>query len=592
MVFSEDFISELKEKNDIEEIISEYVSIQRKGKNSVGLCPFHAERTPSFCVYPTNGSFYCFGCGAGGDVITFLRLAEHFDYVEAVKYLAERAGMNVVISDEEAESQKKKLLIYRMNRDAARFFHKCLYASENTKAVEYLTSRRISPKTVKCFGIGFSPNSGYALLNHLRNLGYDENDIVLANLAMKSSYSAGYSKPRDRFKNRIMFPIIDVRGNVVAFGARTISNEMPKYVNTADTPIFKKSSNLFALNFAKNSGQNKLILTEGYMDAISLHQSGFKNVVAGLGTALTLGQVKLLCRYADEVVLSYDADEAGQKAAKKAMDMLRRNGISVKILTIPQAKDPDEYIRSNGENGVVKFKNLVENSRSDTDFKLETLKKDLNLATTEGKIKYLTEASKILANCENSIERDIYSSKLCEETGIDKSSILAQVNKYLKSNAKKNQKREFKNVAKLTSAVNDKINKDKHKNLRAACAEEFILSYLINNQDMANNIFSKINEDMFVTSLNRRIFLSIKKLAQENRVVDINSISENLFSLEEIGRITKIACSYYPEIGTPQALKEYMQTLLEENQKNVINSEENSEIDIKNYISKLKNTKK
>lgn len=591
MVFSEDFISELKEKNDIEEIISEYVSIQKRGKNSVGLCPFHAERTPSFCVYPTNGSFYCFGCGVGGDVITFLRLAEHFDYVEAVKYLAERVGMNVVISDEEAESQKKKLLIYRMNRDAARFFHNCLYAPQNLKALNYLNSRRISPKTVKCFGIGFSPNSGYALFNHLRSIGYDENDIILANLAIKSNYSSGYSKPRDRFKNRIMFPIIDVRGNVVAFGARTISNEIPKYVNTADTPIFKKSSNLFALNFAKNSGQNRLILTEGYMDAISLHQSGFKNVVAGLGTALTLGQVKLLCRYTDEVVLSYDADEAGQKAAKKAMDMLRGNGLSVKILTIPQAKDPDEYIRTNGENGVVKFKNLVENSCSDTDFKLEILKKNLNLATTEGKIKYLTEASKILANCENSIERDIYSSKLCEETGIDKSSILAQVNKYLKSSAKSNQKKEFRHVARLTSAVNDKINADKHKNLRAACAEEFILSYLINNQDMANNIFSKINEDMFVTSLNRRIFLSIKKLAQENRVVDINSISEDVFSLEEIGRITKIACLYYPEIGTPQALKEYIQTLLEENQKNVINSEGNSEIEIKNYISKLKNKK-
>lgn len=588
MVFSEDFISELKEKNDIEEIISEYVNIQRKGKNSVGLCPFHAERTPSFCVYPMNGSFYCFGCGAGGDVITFLRLAEHFDYVEAVKYLAERAGMNIQISDEENEIHAKKLLLYKINRDAAKFFYKNLGTPEGKQAVEYLQSRHISAKTIKHFGIGYSPRSGYALADHLRSLGYKENDIVSANLAVKNSYS----KIKDRFKGRLMFPIIDVRGNVIAFGARTLSNEIPKYINTADTPIFKKSSNLFALNFAKNSGQDKLILTEGYMDAISLHQSGFNNAVAGLGTALTPGQVKLLGRHANEVILSYDADEAGQKAAKKAMSMLRENGINVKVLSIPQAKDPDEYIRSNGNDGIIKFKSLIENSLSDTEFKLKNLKNSLDIDSSEGKIKYLTSAAKLLALCENPIERDIYSSKLCEETGINKSSILLQIDKHLKSNIKKNQKKEFKNIAKTTSALNDKINKDKHKNLRAACAEEFILSYIINNPDVTNNIFSKINEDMFVTELNRKIFLSVKSLIEQNNVVDINSISKNGFSLEETGRIAKITCSYKPEMGTPQAVEEYVQTLCEEHQKNNITANQNSEIDIKNYIEKLKNTKK
>ena len=588
MVFSEDFISELKEKNDIEEIISEYVNIQRKGKNSVGLCPFHAERTPSFCVYPMNGSFYCFGCGAGGDVITFLRLAEHFDYVEAVKYLAERAGMNIQISDEENEIHAKKLLLYKINRDAAKFFYKNLGTPEGKQAVEYLQSRHISAKTIKHFGIGYSPRSGYALADHLRSLGYKENDIVSANLAVKNSYS----KIKDRFKGRLMFPIIDVRGNVIAFGARTLSNEIPKYINTADTPIFKKSSNLFALNFAKNSGQDKLILTEGYMDAISLHQSGFNNAVAGLGTALTPGQVKLLGRHANEVILSYDADEAGQKAAKKAMSMLRESGINVKVLSIPQAKDPDEYIRSNGNDGIIKFKSLIENSLSDTEFKLKNLKNSLDIDSSEGKIKYLTSAAKLLALCENPIERDIYSSKLCEETGINKSSILLQIDKHLKSNIKKNQKKEFKNIAKTTSALNDKINKDKHKNLRAACAEEFILSYIINNPDVTNNIFSKINEDMFVTELNRKIFLSVKSLIEQNNVVDINSISKNGFSLEETGRIAKITCSYKPEMGTPQAVEEYVQTLCEEHQKNNITANQNSEIDIKNYIEKLKNTKK
>lgn len=587
MVFSEDFISELKERNNIEEIISEYVNINRKGKNLLGLCPFHAERTPSFCVYPNNGSFYCFGCGVGGDVITFLRLAEHFDYVEAVKYLAERVGMNVMVSDEENEIHKQKALIYKVNRDAAKFFHNSLMSSAGANAVRYLQGRHISPKTVKHFGLGYAPPSGYALTDHLKRIGYSEEVIVLANLAMKTKYS----KCRDRFKDRLMFPIIDVRGNVIAFGGRTLKNEIPKYVNTSDTPVFKKSSNLFALNFAKNSGQNKLILTEGYMDAVSLHQSGFSNTVAGLGTALTLGQVKLLGRYSDEVVLSYDADEAGQKAAKKAMDMLRENGINVKILSIPKAKDPDEYIRSNGKDGAIKFRNLVDESKSDTEFKLENLKAKFDVLSPEGKIKYLTEAAKVLSNCENAIERDIFSSKLCEETGISKSAVLLQIEKYRKANLTKHKKSEFKNISKVTSAVNDKVNKEKRENLRAACAEEAVLSCIINNPDIANNIFSRISEDAFVTDLNKRIYRVVKQFTEQNKSFDVSLLSESEFSLEETGRITKIMCSYTPNMGTSESINEYINTLLEERRKKNIKSEI-SESEIKKYIEALKATKK
>lgn len=584
MIFSEDFVSELKEKINIEDIISEYVNVNRRGKNLIGLCPFHAERTPSFCVYPNNGSFYCFGCGAGGDVITFLRLAEHLDYVEAIKYLAERAGMNVQISDEENDIHKKKMLVYKINRDAAKFFHNCLIGDLGSEAIKYLASRHISMKTLKHFGLGYSPPSGYGLLDYLKSIGYHDDDIVLSNLAVKS-----YSKPKDRFKNRLMFPIIDVRGNVVAFGGRTLSNEKPKYINTADTPVFKKSSNLFALNFAKNSGKSSIILTEGYMDAVSLHQAGFTNAVAGLGTALTLEQVKLLGRYSDEVVLSYDTDEAGQKAASKAMQMLRENGINIKVLSIPKAKDPDEYIRSNGNDGIIKLRNLIEKSKSDTEFKLDQLKNGIQTETSEGKIKYLTEAAKILSNSENPIERDIYASKLSEEIGINKSSIMLQIDKYLKLNKKKSQKSSFKNITKITSAKNDKINKDKSRNLRAANAEESILSYVINNQNIANNIFSEINESMFATDLNRRIFLAIKDLNHQAKTIDINSFSKYDFSLEEIGRITKIICTYNPKIETTMTLKEYIRTLTQESEKrNIGNS---SESDIKKYIESLKNSK-
>lgn len=588
MVFSEDFISELKERNNIEEIISEYVNINRKGKNLLGLCPFHAERTPSFCVYPNNGSFYCFGCGVGGDVITFLRLAEHFDYVEAVKYLAERVGMNVMVSDEENEIHKQKALVYKVNRDAAKFFHNSLMSDKGAEAVNYLKSRHILPKTVKHFGLGYAPSSGYALSDYLKSLGYSEGVIILANLGMKTKYS----NCRDRFKDRLMFPIIDVRGNVIAFGGRTLKNEMPKYVNTSDTPVFKKSSNLFALNFAKSSGQNKLILTEGYMDAVSLHQSGFSNTVAGLGTALTLGQVKLLGRYSDEVVLSYDADEAGQKAAKKAMDMLRENGINVKVLSIPKAKDPDEYIRSNGKDGAVKFRNLVDKSKSDTEFKLENLKSKFDLSSSEGKIKYLMQAAKVLSNCESPIERDIFSSKLCEETGINKSAVSLQIEKYRKLNLKKRKKNEFKNISKVTAAVNDKINKEKRENLRAACAEESILSCIINNPDIANNIFSRIDENVFVTDLNKRIYKAVKKFTKQNKSFDVSLLSQEEFSLDEIGRITKIMCSYKPNMGTSESINEYINTLLEEKSKKSINKDEISESEIKKYIETLREKKK
>ena len=251
MIISEEFISELKARNDIEEIISSYVDLNRKGKNLMGLCPFHAERTPSFCVYPSNASFYCFGCGAGGDVITFLRLIEHYDYIETVKYLADRCGMNFEIDNQSDEIHRQKMLIYEMNREAAKFYYKSLFSPEGKVALNYLSERKLSSSTITHFGLGYSPKSGYSLVDYLKNKGYNIKDIVMSNLA----FSARNSGARDRFRGRLMFPIIDVRGNVIAFGARTLKNEVPKYINTSDTPVFKKSNNLFSLNFAKNSNE-------------------------------------------------------------------------------------------------------------------------------------------------------------------------------------------------------------------------------------------------------------------------------------------------------------------------------------------------
>lgn len=585
MILSEDFISELKSRNDIGEIIGEYVNLQQKGRNLMGLCPFHSERTPSFCVYPSNGSFYCFGCGAGGDVITFLRLIEHYDYIETVQKLAERAGMDFEISEEDNREHQKKLLIYKINRESAKFYHKCLAQDKENKAFKYLTTRGVQNKTITHFGLGFSPPSGYALVDYFKKIGYNMEDVVLADLAFKSR-SGHYV---DRFRNRLMFPIIDVRGNVVAFGARTMGNDIPKYINTSDTPVFKKSSNLFALNFAKKSGKNSLILTEGYMDVITLHQAGFTNAVAGLGTALTTNQVKLIARNAEEVIVSYDSDEPGKKAAAKAIEMLKNNSVAVKVVTIPKAKDPDEYIRTQGEKGEIKFRNLIENSKSDIEYKLSGIKGRYNLENDEDKVEYLTEAAKILASCNNSIEREVYAVRVSSEVGISKSSVMIQIEKYLKQRKKKERKKEFKNVEKFTSALNDKINPDKRNNLRASAAEESLISSVVNNPDIAKSVISKISANDLITSFNKRVFKVMEELALNDKSFDISNFSLYDFSFEEIGRITKMICGYNPQMGTKEAIDEYLKVIKEENTKNRFKDvTNNSEESIKEYIHSLK----
>lgn len=560
MNISDEFITELKEKIDLSELISDYVDLQRKGRNLMGLCPFHAERTPSFCVYPSNGSFYCFGCGVGGDAITFLRLIEHYDYLEAVKSMCDRAGMNFEINDEENKLHKKKLLIYEINRESARFYHKCLLSEQGKNARNYLKNRGISSSTITRFGLGYSPNDGHSLINYLKNKGYRSEDIILSNLAFKSRNL----KDIDRFFNRLMFPIIDVRGNVIAFGGRTLSNEQPKYLNTSDTLVFKKSNNLFALNFASKSKEKNLILAEGYMDVISLNQSGFSNAVATLGTSLTNQQVKLISRYSEEVILSYDSDTAGQKASERAIKLLKDNGLKVKVISIPNYKDPDEFLKSQGKDGAIKFKNLLEDSKNDIEYQLSVLKSACNLNTSDGKVKYLTESAKILATCANSIEREIYAMVISEEMGVRKSIVLIQIEKYIRENLRKYKSKEIKNIEKSISGLNDNINKEKHKNLRATYAEENLLSCIMNDDSVSQNIVSNLSPELFETQFNRRIFECIRDIVIKGKKIDISTISRYEFSFKEIGRITKMICGYDKNKGTKDCINEYIRTMKKE----------------------------
>ena len=346
MALPDGFLYELKERSDIADVVSGYVNLKRRGRDMVGLCPFHSEKTPSFNLYPENGSFYCFGCGAGGDVITFIMKIENLDYIEAVKFLAQRAGIEVPENSYDDGMGKLRMRIFEANREAARFYNKKLYEPEGKEGLDYLYRRELPDNIIRRFGLGYSPKSRYALCDHLRSLGFKDSEIVAANLAFRSQDGR---RIVDRFSDRVMFPIIDLRGNVIGFGGRILTDQKPKYLNTSDTPAFKKSANLFSLNNAKNTGERTLILCEGYMDVIALSKAGFKNAVATLGTALTAEQAILMKRYADEVIICYDADEAGQKATARAISLLRNAGLVIRVLSIPEGKDPDELSEIKGK---------------------------------------------------------------------------------------------------------------------------------------------------------------------------------------------------------------------------------------------------
>lgn len=588
MPFPDSFLQELKLRSDITEIASSYVNLKRHGRNMVGLCPFHGEKTPSFNIYTENGSFYCFGCGAGGDVITFIMKIENLDYVEAVKFLAQRAGMEMPENTYDDSLSKLRMRIYEANREAARFFHATLLSQRGQSGRNYLRGRALSDRTIRHFGLGFADDDWNSLCNHLKNKGFSEYEIYSANLAFKRKNGNGIY---DRFVNRVMFPIIDLRGNVIAFGGRIMTDEKPKYLNTSDTPVFKKSENLFSLNNAKSSGTRTLILCEGYMDVIALNQAGFTNAVATLGTALTNEQAVLMKRYADEVIICYDADGAGQKATARAIDILRNAGLPIKILTVPSGKDPDEFIRSKGDNGPAAFKLLIEKCGNDIEYRLMKLKENYNLNTTDGKVAFLNEAVKIVATIESPIERDVFASKLCAELEIDKNAFLEQISKVKRRGRRENIKKETRQIQAELNGQSDKINREHYKKPRSSSAEEALLVYLINNPDYANSISERVTPDKFSNSLIKRYYeyvLSKIKSGYE----PLTSVSSD-FNSDEVSYLYKLISTTIPAASTREAVEEYINVINEESNK--LTSDKLADMsadDINDYIMKMKQNKK
>ena len=535
MKINERFIQELQEKVDIESVISSSITLKRRGKTLVGLCPFHNEKTPSFTVYPESNSFYCFGCGAGGDVISFVRRMENLDYIEAVKSVAQMAGMSMPEDGYDDTLSKQRMKLLSANREAARFYHECLMNPKNKAALDYFLNRGLSINTIRRFGLGYAPNDGRELINHLKSKGFTEHELVLANLARRSDKD-GRTSFYDNFRNRVMFPIIDLRGNVIAFGGRVMDDSKPKYINTSDTLVYKKSNGVFALNLAKNANDNKLILVEGYMDVIALHQAGFTNAIACLGTAFTNEQANLLSRYADEVIICYDNDGAGRTATARALSVLNKTGLKLRVVQMTGGKDADEIIRTHGRE---RFADLLKGAASTTEYKLLEARAKYDLSADDGKVEFLVAAAQILASC-GTIERDIYSTRLSNELGVSADSIMAQI-KFAESKRKRleeTKKRQETEVM-LAKSFEDKNNPERAANIKAARAEETLIASFMRNPDFYNKLKEKIFPEDFVTSFNRRIMQSLVN-ALENGIEPNLSVFSSDFTPEEMDSVTRI----------------------------------------------------
>ena len=579
MAIPEEVINEIKYRNDIETVISQYVTLKRRGKNLVGLCPFHNEKTPSFTIYPENGSFYCFGCGAGGDVITFIGLTENLDYIESVKLLAEKSGVVLPHDGYDNSMQNLKNTVYDINRETAKFFHAYLMSGDGKWALDYLLNRGLSIKTIKHFGLGAAPDSWDMLINHLKSKGYTLSQMYTANVVGKSDRGGYY----DRFRKRVMFPIINIRGNVVAFSGRAMpENEKKggKYVNTADTPVFKKSENLFGINFAKNHCSEQLILVEGNLDVISLHQAGFCNVVAPLGTAFTNEQAGLISRYTKEIVLMLDADAAGQKAIKRASSILENSGLSVKVVVIPDGKDPDEYIRKNGAD---RFRGLLNGAVSDIEYKLLTAANGISLESDDGKIKYLSLAAEIIAETDDVMTRDIYIGRLSEKYGVSRTALTSKVDDLRKKNRRIKQKQEIGNII-HPKFTKDDVNPERRNSLKATAAEETLIAVLLQHPDFYSYAKEKLPQDKFVTSLNKRIYGIICETLDEGRNLDISVFAQKLLP-SEVGYLVSLQNGDKAGNNPKTVLKDCIEVILKENM--LLNCSQPKDLSVEDWATKL-----
>ncbi len=512
MPIPESFIEELSSRIQAEELVSSYVTLRRSGRTLVGLCPFHGEKTPSFTVYPENNSFYCFGCGAGGSMINFIMKIEHLSYPDAVRFLADRYGLAMPQDDTDDTASKLRRRVLEANREAARLFHGWLYEPMGREGLEYYRSRGVTDRTIRHFGLGYAPDGFHTLRDAMRQKGFHDEELLAAWLCREKNGSV-----YDAFRHRVMVPIIDVRGNVIAFGGRVLDDSKPKYVNSGDTPAFQKTQHLFALNFAKESGR-QLILCEGYMDVIALHQAGFTNAVAALGTSFTADHAALMARYADEAVLIFDSDSAGQKGTARAIGLLRRTGVKVRVVRIPQGKDPDEYLRTHSPE---QFKLLIDRSASDVEYRLAQVKSRHLTDTPDGKVAYLQEAAQVISELSSAVEREVYASRLAQETGVSKSALLEQIAQFSRRRERREKKARLPQALREENRQVSLVNPDALTHPRAAAAENAFLGALLQNPEWIDRAAGELPPDEMVTSFNRRLYETLIERRRQGRMVEL-----------------------------------------------------------------------
>ena len=548
-----EYIEELNRRTDIVELVGSYVQLKRKGRLYGGLCPFHSEKTPSFYVYPDTQSFYCFGCGAGGDAINFAKKINSIDYGEAVKMLAARAGMPEPQEDDKTGRMRSRIL--SMNKEAARFFHACLNSTveEARQARAYWRRRGLDDKTIVRFGLGYAPNDGQALYQFLRDKGYNQQELDASGLFKRSQSGRIYCL----FWKRVMTPIFDLRGNIIAFGGRVLDGSKPKYVNSPETLVYHKSETVFALQIAKKSASRRYVLCEGYMDVISMQQAGIDTAVCACGTALTPEQVRLISEYADEVILSYDSDEAGQKATLRSLELFRNSPVRVGVLQIPGAKDPDEYIK---KYGAERFRALLDGVGNALDFRLKRLRDQYDLKQDAQRLEYVREAVDMLAERSNPTEQEVYAGRLAEETNISKNAIMTQLATAVKKAGSK--RRREQNRARLQSGEMNQINvpysAGGSQALGVASAEQRILAALLREPSYLKQVQSQLSPDKFVLPQQKELYQAMLTCQEQGIEISLSTLRPFVQSEETLNELSRLAAQYSDVNCTPDDLRLYL----------------------------------
>jgi DNA primase len=532
MIFPQEWIEEVCNRNDIVDVVSEYVQLKQSGRSYVGLCPFHQEKTPSFNVNHEKQFYYCFGCQVGGNVIHFIMNIERLPFVDSVKLLAERAHMPLPEQGDHDEYLRKRSIrekLAEIHKVAALYYHRLLLSSEGKPALSYLKGRGIEEETIRHFGLGFAADRWDGLLSHLRSLKYSDEDILESGLV-----SSNKGRYYDRFRNRVIFPIINIYGKVIGFGGRVLDNSLPKYLNSPEGVLFNKSQNLYGLNFVKQKRRiDSLIVVEGYMDVISLHQGGIENVVASLGTSLTHEQARLMKRYCNEIYIAYDGDTAGQKATMRGMEILRKEGCQVKVISFPDNMDPDEFIRKEGKDSFVKN---MEQALSLTAYKLECLKKGHDLSSSEGKTKYAIEAAKILSEIENPVEIEAFLKKLQVETGFTYEALKEQVSRNIPQQGRRDLARN-----RITNNRYNKSRKMKNKGIPSHLRAEYnILVLVLKNPEKADRVYSVVTPESFSTPLLQKLAQIILSEIEKGHSLQLGEILNNFSEEESASKIAEI----------------------------------------------------